>query len=415
MSNFSDKEDRALVQFALKQEGARKGHMSWEQIAKQMRTKKSPEQLRCRMNSLKARHGTRIADFPRWYFVKAPRHKIRQGETSRHSKREEEQQARDLDRKAAQDLRSLFGDDEDDDDTECAALVLVVPVTSAVTSTNLKQQGEGGPDRKAAQALLALVRGDEEDDRNECAALVPFLSGLRNTASTPTKLCRRRKKVIPWPLEWVVISAAESQAAVSSIFSSISKRDVRQVSGRAEHNAGEITVGGVTKLIEACDLLSGDIFLDVGSGVGNIIAQVVLQTDVCAAIGVEIRSDLALRGKTLMYMHERIYPRLHKVQIYPDDVSALDFDKDTVLQRTTVLFCHNTVFKTKDTIVLEHICCRLPFLRTVIVQDPFCHRHRPNCIREFCTLFRERESPLYVAVSYKSAPCKLTIYDRVKV
>ena len=105
MSNFSDKEDRALVQFGLKQEGTRKGHMSWEQIAKQMRTKKSPEQLRCRMNSLKARHGTRIADFPRWYFVKAPRHKIRQGETSRHSKREEEQQARDLDRKAVQDLR----------------------------------------------------------------------------------------------------------------------------------------------------------------------------------------------------------------------------------------------------------------------------------------------------------------------
>ena len=30
MSNFSDKEDRALVQFALKQEGAQKGHMSWE-------------------------------------------------------------------------------------------------------------------------------------------------------------------------------------------------------------------------------------------------------------------------------------------------------------------------------------------------------------------------------------------------
>ena len=46
-------------------------------------------------------------------------------ETSRHSKRQEEQQARDSDRKAAQDLRSLFGDDEDDDDTECAALVLV--------------------------------------------------------------------------------------------------------------------------------------------------------------------------------------------------------------------------------------------------------------------------------------------------
>ena len=363
MSNFSDKEDRALVQFALKQEVACKGRMSWELIAKQMRTKKSPEQLRCRMTKLKVRFGSRIAEFPRWYFVKVPGHKKQQRETPPQSKQQGEQQTGDPN-KAAQELLALFGDDEDDDRTECAVLVLVELGRSA-------------------------------------------------TAATPTKLCRRPKEGISRSLALVALSAEESQVAVSNIFSSIGKHDVRQASGRPEYNTGELTLLGATMLIEACGLVSGDIFLDVGSGIGNIVAQVALATDVCAAIGVEIRKDLALRGETLMNMHQSMYPLLHKVHIYPENVCALDFDQDTMLRRTTVLFCHNTVFKANVMVELEHICCRLPNLRTVVVQDPFCHRHRPSCIREFCALFRERESPLHVTVTFKQTPCKLAIFDRV--
>ena len=66
MSNFSDKEDRMLIQ--LVHNAAKGKKTSWINIAAKMKTKKTPDQLRLRVACLKKRFGNILANFPSWYF-----------------------------------------------------------------------------------------------------------------------------------------------------------------------------------------------------------------------------------------------------------------------------------------------------------------------------------------------------------
>ena len=71
MSDFSDEEDRKLIQL-LYQDNAMKGkRISWVNIAAKMRIKKTPNQLRMRVVCLQRRFGNILAHFPRWYFQTA--------------------------------------------------------------------------------------------------------------------------------------------------------------------------------------------------------------------------------------------------------------------------------------------------------------------------------------------------------
>lgn len=71
MSDFSDKEDRMLIQLLHQQNYATGKRTSWIHIAAKMRTKKTPDQLRLRVVCLKKRFGNILAKFPRWYFQTA--------------------------------------------------------------------------------------------------------------------------------------------------------------------------------------------------------------------------------------------------------------------------------------------------------------------------------------------------------
>jgi hypothetical protein len=68
MSNFSDKEDRILIQLVHRHDISKGKRTSWINIAAKMKTKKTPQQLRLRVVCLKKRFGEIIANFPRWYF-----------------------------------------------------------------------------------------------------------------------------------------------------------------------------------------------------------------------------------------------------------------------------------------------------------------------------------------------------------
>jgi hypothetical protein len=75
MSNFSDKEDRMLIQLVHQHNVAKAKRISWSDIATQMKTKKTREQLRLRVVCLKKRFGNILANFPRWYFESEKLHK----------------------------------------------------------------------------------------------------------------------------------------------------------------------------------------------------------------------------------------------------------------------------------------------------------------------------------------------------
>lgn len=73
MSDFSDYEDRLLVQFALAYE--RQGdRISWDELTMRMRdegSRRSKYVLQQRLKTLKRTHGKQVNQFPRWFFRKA--------------------------------------------------------------------------------------------------------------------------------------------------------------------------------------------------------------------------------------------------------------------------------------------------------------------------------------------------------
>jgi hypothetical protein len=71
MCDFTDAEDRKLVQLASKYE-KRGLKRSWLKIAKTMRGK-SPAKLANRLKTLRNRYGRMVRDFPRWYFIQTRR------------------------------------------------------------------------------------------------------------------------------------------------------------------------------------------------------------------------------------------------------------------------------------------------------------------------------------------------------
>jgi len=359
MADFSDFEDRALVQHALQQEKQGRKRVSWIEIANQMKSSKTPDQLRMRLVCLRKRFGRELIKFPRWYFANVS--------------------------------------------TQQKTLHRKVPISSAT-------------EHNSAVSLLALFDQFPDSDEDACTPTVGLNSVPKSclTVSTtpPVKKLRKRVKNFPFPLPSPPLSTQHTYLAVREVFISVLRADVRQPSGRLESNVGELEPEGTTAVIEACALNSSDVFVDVGSGVGNVVAQVALETNVGTALGVEIRTELARQGSSLMEQNYNRYSQLRKVKIYPQDICAVDVENDYEFKKVTVLFCHNTVFKPEVLHVLEQICCRLPLLRTVILSVPFCARHRPSCLREFCTLFRARESRIKASVTFTHSLASFFVYDR---
>jgi hypothetical protein len=171
MSNFSDKEDRMLIQLAHRQNVA-KGKISWSSIATKMRTKKNPEQLRLRVVCLKKRFGNILANFPRWYFETAKPSEVRHKNVrSVATKRSDDSVAVDRTAKDKEPQRngSLLDFFNSDDDTDASL--------SSTPRTPIPSPSGAAPFKKSNDSKTSF-----------------------GTASTRKKLRRRRAKTLQQPL-----------------------------------------------------------------------------------------------------------------------------------------------------------------------------------------------------------------------
>lgn len=172
-------------------------------------------------------------------------------------------------------------------------------------------------------------------------------------------------------------------------------------------------MSGVSELIRLCALTDGDVFADIGSGVGNIIAQVALQTDVKAVVGIEMRVQVAELGQQLMKDASQSSPQLKKVCVVAGDIRSLQYLEDDRTKHITVLFAHNNLFEGDAVRALHEMCCVLPDLRRVALTVKVCPRHRPWCFQEFCVKWKQTEDGK-CAVTFKSALVPVYIYDRIE-
>jgi hypothetical protein len=279
MSNFSDREDRDLVRLAkvYEDEGV---NVSWAQVAQRMKySKKSAVVLKQRLCTLKRTHGKLIQDFPARFFQCQPRTCARSW--GKPSVRLCELQPR----PRSSEPHVLFH-------AQPATTLQAIPVA-------------------IPQVLLPVATPPAQAPETEC--LLQSFNALIATIDVAVSDGALKQKLTSSSSVAPPLSQSSAHVAVTGMFASVRRSDVRQSSGRAEQNVGELSFLGVVTLIEACQLTSSDTFLDVGAGIGNVVTQVALQTRVKLAIGIEIRVDVAVIGQDIISTHQaRDFPQLER-------------------------------------------------------------------------------------------------------
>jgi Histone methylation protein DOT1 len=424
MSIFTDREDRHLVQLAVKYED-RHEKMAWDDIVCAMKyAKKERQALQRRLSTLKQTHGKKLRDFPPWFFV-APRANERvkllvtKGPMKKSMKLLLPMPAAQIINLSTQSSPML---------TQSAMAASVCTDTQTIqmlspesVSTdpdfNVTDSSKSMPTTPVKSNNMATINKPNPIISNPatpgCGTVTPIVQSTQQL-STPVYITGSLLDAFEQAIAGTTENACDvAQSAIDDIFYTVTKSDVNQHGARQHENVGELSVTGVSILVNACNLTERDVFVDVGSGIGNVVAQVAIETAVRVCIGVEVRVDTALLGRKLIEAHVNKYPNTRKVHIYPENICKVDITTK-IWQQATVLYSHNTLFDGLTLVGLETLCCKLPSLRIVILQEPFCHRHSPRCTREFCLLFARRQL-VEVPVSYHATNRKFVIYDRVLV
>jgi hypothetical protein len=164
-------------------------------------------------------------------------------------------------------------------------------------------------------------------------------------------------------------------------------------------------------MIEVMRIGPSDVFGDIGSGTGSVLAQVALQTAAVRCVGVEIRYDLAAQSRESMRQFTQEFSRLSCVSILTGDIKNVTDDISTYLQWCTILFCNNKVFEPEDNLAVQEYIA-LSNARLVLVMDRFCGRcHGDRCISKFCQMW-EIERSIQVSVSWSARPVAMFVYHR---
>ena len=203
-------------------------------------------------------------------------------------------------------------------------------------------------------------------------------------------------------------------AVIDEVFRHFTQADVRQPSGQQHLNASEIAPVRVTTMIKALDLVDDDVFADIGSGTGSVVAQVVLQSPVNRAIGLEIRSNLAQKSRNALDDSKLKYRRLQKVNIITGDVKCLTPVARVQLMQATVIFSNNVVFQPQDNESLRQLVCSFDnssCLRVVMLSSRFCSRCTSHCSSEFCRVWEEA-AVISALTCWKAIPIDIYVYKR---
>ena len=215
----------------------------------------------------------------------------------------------------------------------------------------------------------------------------------------------------------IAVTASETTSllnvysAITRIFAMFTRADVRQPPGERGLNTGEILPVGVTKMIGAMLIGPSDVFGDIGSGTGSVLAQVVLQTAAVRCVGLEIRHDLAVRSRKSMQQFTQEFPRLSRVSILTGDIKNVTDEIREHLRGCTVLYCNNKVFEPEANLAVQEYIA-LSDARLVLLMDRFCGRcHGDRCLNAFCRMW-ESEPTIQVSVSWSANQVEMFVYHR---
>jgi hypothetical protein len=198
---------------------------------------------------------------------------------------------------------------------------------------------------------------------------------------------------------------------VHNIFASISSGDVRQPGGQMESNTGEISMVGVSKMLVAFGAVDrDDVFVDIGSGIGNVVTQVALQAPFKRVVGIEMRASVLTIGAACVTRAAATEPLLERVHTVHADIRCQPVHLHPQLHQMTHLFSSNLLFAEESNLVLEELCL-MPSLKYLAITRPLCPRHRASCSKWFCQRWQLQET-IQVPMTYTSKLVPLSVYVR---
>ncbi|OWY96098.1 Histone methylation protein [Phytophthora megakarya] len=216
------------------------------------------------------------------------------------------------------------------------------------------------------------------------------------TQRIPTSLLR-----IPAPLQ-------------ADIYGGVSATEVRQRAGKTDENAGELLPTAVSSIIQMIgDLKASDVFVDVGAGLGNIVAQFALQTGARMCLGFETRPEVAQAGVRCVRENVSRFAHLFKVRVLAGDV--LDTPLSTrnpfkeAFKEASIVFLNDILFTESAKLVVREELDQMDKVRLIVSTTWYCPRHRDSCQRSFCVKWEQAET-IYGSCSWKFGLVPIYLY-----
>ncbi|POM62880.1 hypothetical protein PHPALM_27910 [Phytophthora palmivora] len=168
--------------------------------------------------------------------------------------------------------------------------------------------------------------------------------------------------------------------------------------------------GGVTAILSALPRLRAtDIFLDISSGIGNVVVQVCLETLVGLCLGVEVQQQLVGLSTSLITSAKPSFSRLNKVRVYEADMRQLYRTVKAAVESSNIVFSNNLAFDPPSNMALDSFVTRAPPLAHVITTSKLCGRHRDGYQRSFCLIWKLHQI-IPVSVSWTAKSCNAYWY-----
>lgn len=191
---------------------------------------------------------------------------------------------------------------------------------------------------------------------------------------------------------------------------------------------GSMSAIGISFLFNQVVLGTSDIFLDIGSGIGNVCFYAYFAFQ-CICIGMEINEErhhlaVSTQGKLMDTLHKTVHLSLRPpilvnslTFLHMDVTSPELFQAHPGLKHTTVIFVCNLVFSEQlnqsiwNLIIYSFKDCH----RVISLKEFHCSRSRSGCIREYADVLddivlKKFKSPPG-SCSWSFAPVTFYVYD----
>ncbi|POM81865.1 Histone methylation protein [Phytophthora palmivora] len=163
-----------------------------------------------------------------------------------------------------------------------------------------------------------------------------------------------------------LLDLKDTEVAVRAIFSAITAADVRQQAGRTEEKAGELLPTAISSVIGVIgDVTPNDVFLDVGSGIGNVATQFALQTNAHKCLGIEKRVDIVLKCSACIRSHASQLLLLHKVRLFQGDVMDTLLPTAPTFQDSSIIYLNDFLFDEATKLFVREVLCKAQTLMAI--------------------------------------------------